>query len=235
MRSEENWRLRVDAPWTLACVAILLATLGVHYTALSEDRTDLALPELIHTMETKCHALGDTFDAAAAASAPPSHPVPTQFGVAVWVEQQAWALPVHDALDRIEAAVGRAVVADATNRRYIQRIVRVTTNASWRRVRISSGDHAAFALVAAKQQLGLGVAKHVYAVDLREELRMHGISFFRDTSSASSAEAAGLRCFLFETRQAYCTVNANASAEWLQREVPAAVATLMAGWLGVGR
>ncbi|KAF5222973.1 hypothetical protein ECC02_004061 [Trypanosoma cruzi] len=227
---EEDWRLRVDMPWAVACVGALLVTLGVHYKALCEDRTDLSLPELRASMEAKCRLLGDVFERPV--MEPFLHPVPSQFGVAVWVERESWASPVHEALDRIEEAIGRgsykadAAGSGARRLRLIQRIVRVATS------RPHSGmqdDSLSLVSVATAQQLGLGLTQHVCTVDLRGEVIMHGISFFRRASS--SAGDSRVQCFSFDERQAYCTIPEDVSSTWLSREVPAAVATLMSRWL----
>ncbi|RNF05085.1 GPI transamidase component Tta1 [Trypanosoma rangeli] len=230
-KGEGDWRLRVDTPWAAACIAILLVALGLHYKALCEDRTELLLPELINSMETQCCSLGDVFERPA--TEPLLHPVPSQFGVAVWVEREPWSLPVHDALDRIEEAISRGL--DATTAaasgprgpRLIQRMVRVATkrlgNGS------GQGDSASLVLDATTQQLGLGVAKHVCTADLRGEVVMYGISFFRRATSA--AGTSHVECLSFDEGRAYCTIPENASSTWLSREVPAAVATLMSRWL----
>lgn len=227
MSSEKGEIFRRDISWAVTCTAIMVMTLCVHYRALCEDRTDLSLENLMASMEAKCRSLGDVFERSANATL--LHPVPTHFGVAVWVAREPWSLPVHDALDRIENALARVVFSRAgENRtRIIQRLVRVTTKTL---DNTKNGDKASLAAAAAKQQLGLGVAKHAYAVDLRGELLMHGISFFRRPSSVGQSR---VECFVFAERQAYCTIPDGVSAEWLSREVPAAIATLMSNWLSL--
>ncbi|RNF25863.1 GPI transamidase component Tta1 [Trypanosoma conorhini] len=227
-RDEGGWSPRVEAPWTVACFGAVLVTLCLHYKALCEDRTELSLPELITSMETRCRSLGDVFERPV--TEPLLHPVPSQFGVAVWVEREPWSLPVHDALDRIEAAIHRGssnAAAAVSGPRLIQRIVRVTTK------RLRDGGRrngtAALGTAAAAQQLGLGVAQHVSIADLRGEVVMYGISFFCRASSAASN--SHVECRFFDAGRAYCTIPENATSAWLSREVPAAVATLMSRWL----
>ncbi|ORC87329.1 putative GPI transamidase component Tta1 [Trypanosoma theileri] len=256
-KCNDDWRLSSNGPWGVLCMTLFLVTIGVHYKALCNDRTDLSLPELMTAMEAQCRSLGPAFEQPVP-EALLLHPVETQFGIAVWVENETWALPVHDTLDHIEKVVKSEHVedgTDATHRgKFIQRIVRVASfphnnphtvgnnggdnnnnnnnnNRNSLSSRSNGDDRNALAATAATQQLGLGVAKHAYALDLREELHMHGVSFF--LAPTQSAESAHVRCFSFEDRQAYCTVPANATAAWLQREVSAAVATLTARWMNL--
>lgn len=208
----------------MACVGLTLVTLFVHYMALCEDRTDLLLPHLISSMETKCRTLGKVFESNV--TMPPLHPVPTQFGVAVWVENERWSLPVHETLDRIENAIGSFASpgAKAKGGRVIQRLVHLAAKES------NAGNDSLLS-AAMTQQVGLGVAQHVYAYDLAGELRMHGISFF--SSSSALAGRSGVECFVFAERKAYCIIPEDASTEWLSREIPAAIASLMSGWLSL--
>ncbi|KAH9578676.1 hypothetical protein LSM04_002077 [Trypanosoma melophagium] len=272
-KCNDDWRLSVDIPWALLCFALFLITLGVHYRALCNDRTDLSLPELMESMESQCRSLGTAFEQ----EVPETlllHPVETQFGISVWVENETWALPVHDALDRIEKTVedGLAAAGAGNNNnnnknnnnnmnhgvKFIQRIVRVASfphnshkaghvddskSKNHNRNSMSSHpsrnsnsnnrveDEDALAVAAATQQLGLGVAKHAYALDLREELKMHGVSFF--LSQLETTDLATVRCFAFEDRQSYCLVPANTTIAWRQREITAAIATLMSHWMNL--
>lgn len=230
-----DWRFTDNTPLIAACLLTGAVVLGVHYISICKDRTDISLPTLMESIESKCRSLGDAFNA----SAPESvlHPVPTQIGVAIWVAREEWSLPVHDTLDRIEK-----VVSGAGNRKqqFIQRIVRVSKLGSDGNLEKSSSSSTKWggsskvsqdplANAAIKQQLGLSVAKHAYAVSLKEELLMHTISFFAAPPSA----AKSVRCFLFDDKRAYCTVSTEMGMETTKREVEAAVATLLANWLEI--
>ncbi|KAG8344533.1 hypothetical protein ERJ75_001645600 [Trypanosoma vivax] len=214
----DNYPARDTMPLAVVCIAIGLVVVGVHYKTISVHRTDISLPQLIESIETKCRSLGNAYTES---SKPPLHPVPTQFGMAVWVEHEQWLPHVHDTLDQIERAVAVGLTRKS---RFIQRIVRLETS---RREKTESEGHGSLAAAAEQQQLGLNVAKHVYALDLREELLMHAISFMR----VPKADASSIQCSLFEDRQAFCTIPDSATAEFVRREIPAAIATLIARWL----
>nr|CCC96061.1 unnamed protein product [Trypanosoma congolense IL3000] len=229
VRDGADWRIHNNKPLIAVCMLTGIVVLAVHWRSISITRTDISLPHIMGSMQLKCRSIGEAFNSTSKDNV--LHPVPTQFGVSVWVEREDWSVLVHDTLDRVEEALS---TVEDRKQRFVQRIVRVSPpNAESSSRRVSSNSNKVsedpLATAATKQQLGLGVARHAYALNLHEELLMHAVSFF----AVSEPDGKSVRCFLFDERRAYCTVPNNAAPDVIKREIPAAIGTLMAGWMEI--